>query len=96
MDELVLTIDRLRLTFANAAGHEHRVRAISARAAALMRELANQRLLEAGIDLEGLSTERIQAAPIEIDLRLTAEEQAARRIAMAALNALLLQLGIQE
>ena len=92
MDEMNLTIDRLTLTFAGAAGHEHRVRAISARAVAILQELAAQRLLAAGVDVDGRRLESIQPPPLRLDLTLTGDEEIARQLAMTIYRPLLLQL----
>jgi predicted dinucleotide-binding enzyme len=91
MDELALTIDRLNMTFAEASGHEHRVRAISARAAALLQELVGQRLLAAGIDLGSRRIDHLAAGPVELDLGLASDEEAARRVAVAVCEVLVLR-----
>jgi hypothetical protein len=87
-----LTIDLLRLNLENGDGHEHRVGPIAERAAALFAEKAALSLkLQASRSavFESLANE-----PIDLDLNVTSNEQAAGAIADAWLQALTLRLKI--
>jgi len=80
-----LKIERLRLNINNAAGHEHRIRPIALRAVALLAER-----LEGPSDLR-VSRDRwdtIAAEPINLQLNVMSDEQAANNIATAWANAL--------
>lgn len=77
-----LKIERLRLNIGNATGHEHRVEPIALRAVALLAER---------FDGPGLSRERfdtIAAEPVDLQLNVMSDEQAAEGIATAWANAL--------
>jgi hypothetical protein len=93
MPVLSLTIDRLALSLTVAAEHEHRARAIGARSAALLRQLAGQRLLEEGVKLDDRRVEAVWVPPLGLDLAAITDEEAATRIARAAYAALLLSLA---
>jgi hypothetical protein len=85
---LDLHIDRLSLTIANGAGHEHRVEPIAARAVALLGErldswLADRRAAPGPGAIEGL-----RAAPVSMDLGRLSDEAAADQLADALLAAL--------
>ena len=80
-----LKIERLRLNIDNAAGHEHRIHPIALRAVALL----TQRL----DGLDGLKVSRnrwdtIAATPVDLQLSVMSNEQAAEGIATAWANAL--------
>ena len=77
-----LKIDRLRLNIDNAAGHEHRLQPIALRAVALLAER-----------LDGLAVSRdrwdtIAGEPVDLQLNVMSDEQAADGIATAWANAL--------
>ena len=77
-----LDIANLRLTFRNAAGHEHRIASIAERAMALVAERMEQRV----------ATPSRQPAPAQLDLARTGDEQAARIVADMCMEALALRL----
>jgi hypothetical protein len=87
---LDLKIDRLILTIANGTGHEHRVGPIAERAVALFAE-GSLKLLERG---EGRSDifESLGGGSVDLNLNSTGNEQAARAIAKAWLQAIALKL----
>jgi len=81
-----LEIQNLRLTIQNAQGHEHRLAPIAERAMALLAERADEHWRTA-------ATRAGQpAAPLNLDLGHTGDEQAARLIADMCLEALALRL----
>jgi hypothetical protein len=87
---LDLKIDRLILTIANGTGHEHRVGPIAERAVALFAE-GSLKLLEreaAGSNLFG----SLDGGSVDLNLNSTGNEQAARAIAKAWLQAIALKL----
>jgi hypothetical protein len=86
---LDLKIDRLILTIANGAGHEHRVGPIAERAVALFAE-GSLKLLERG---EGRSDifESLGGS-VDLNFNSTGNEQAARAIADGWLQAMALKL----
>jgi hypothetical protein len=87
---LELKIDRLVLTIANGAGHEHRVRPIAERAAALLAEGSLKMLEREG----GRSDifESLDGGSVDLNLNSTGNEQAARAIADGWLQAMALKL----
>ena len=81
-----IKIDSLRITFENAAGHEHRLRPIAARAAAIFAERLS--------DCEGLrDMANLSASPVNVNLDVTTDEEAAYAISRAWLEALKLKLS---
>lgn len=91
-----LKIDRLSLRFENAGAHEHRLRAIAARAAALLGERLSERM-DGAIDQLGALDRPTSAVPLRINLDLLSDDQAAGRIAdawMTALDGLNLRIGV--
>jgi hypothetical protein len=92
MPSLDLNIDSLSLRIANAAGHEHRIRPIVARAAAIFAERTGAYCQEHGDIYRSKSVGSLSAAPINLDLRTITDEHAARDIARAWLHALTLNL----
>jgi hypothetical protein len=93
MHVLDLTIERLRLNVNGAAGHEHRIGPIAARAASLFAERLEARYSERFAQGPGL-IEGISAAPIRLDLNRMNDERAANYVADAWLEALALGLKI--
>jgi hypothetical protein len=89
-----LTIDRLRIRFEDVGGQEHRLKAISARSAAILQAMVQQRLVEAGIDVTGRHVADLAAGPVKADLARERDEVVARRLAEAAYLALTTALGI--
>src|SRR5215216_1546609 len=83
-----LKIERLRLNIGNAAGHEHRIQPIALRAVALLAERLDG---AGGIGANGLSRRQWDspnAAPLDLQLDLVSDEQAAEGIAGAWASAL--------
>ena len=83
-----LNVSRLALTVENCAGHEHRIRPIAARAAEIFSERISG--LYPSVDLAS-RTEYLDAliAPgLSLDLARTSDEQVAKQIAGAWLEAL--------
>jgi hypothetical protein len=92
MPRLDLNIDSLALRFANAAGHEHRIRPIVARAAAIFAERTDAYCQKHGDIYGNMSVGSLGAAPVNLDLRTITDEHAAHDIARAWLHALTLNL----
>jgi hypothetical protein len=92
MPRLDLNIDSLSLRLANAAGHEHRIRPIVARAAAIFAERTEVYCQENGDVYANKSVGSLNATPVDLDLRITTDEHAAQDIARAWLHALTLNL----
>lgn len=82
---LDMKIDCLQINMENAAGHEHRVRPIAARAAEIF---AGQLGSYSG----PYSMQVVRAAPVSVNLAATTDEHAARTIAGAWLAALAIKL----
>ena len=92
MSNLDLNIDSLALRFSNAAGHEHRIRPIVARAAAIFAERTDA-YCDSHSDAYGNKTvDALSAGQVNLDLRSTTDEHAAQDIARAWLHALTLNL----
>ena len=92
MPSVDLNIDSLSLRIANAAGHEHRIRPIVARAAAIFAEETEAYCQEHSDIYGNLNIESLSAAPVNLDLRTIKDEHAAHDIARAWLHALTLNL----
>ena len=80
-----LKIERLRLNIDNAAGYEHRIQPIALRAVAL---LAARLDGPHGIEVSRERWETIAAEPVDLQLNVMSDEQAAEGIATAWANAL--------
>jgi limonene-1,2-epoxide hydrolase len=91
MSMLDIQIDRLSLDVSGAEGHEHRIRPIAARAAAILAE----RLDESGDALAEQQQSRgtLRAPQARIDLARMTDEHAAQKIAQSWLATL--GLGMQ-
>jgi hypothetical protein len=81
-------ISRLALAFENSSGHEHRMQPIALRAAALLAEQFSARYDAEGQLSRSVYLDAITAPALSIDLDRTSDEQAARQIAGAWLEAL--------
>lgn len=92
---LDVTIDRLNLTVAGAAGHEHRLEPIAARAVALLGERLNRRINDGNAAPAGGAVETVSAPPVNLDLAASTDEDAASLLADALLAALTPQLDIR-
>lgn len=86
-----LKIERLRLNIANAAGHEHRIQPIALRAVALLAERLDEPHRIAASQWEALNAE-----PVDLQLNVMSDEQAAEGIASAWANALTARTGGQD
>ena len=87
---LDLEIDSLVLTITNGAGHEHRIGAISERAAALFAEGALKLLERESARSEKLDI--LEGGSLDLSLNSISNEQAARAIADGLLQAMALKL----
>jgi len=87
---LDLDISLLRLNIENVRGHEHRVQSIAVRAT----EILTTRLEEKYQDKDATKSQTPgpSAPTVSVDLSRTGNEQAARAIAVAWLDAITLQL----
>jgi hypothetical protein len=88
---LDLKIERLHIAVNDAAGHEHRISGIAERAAALFAEQIDIRY-GGGWSYPSRTVTSVQGQPVRLDLNRTSDEQAARSIAGAWLDALALRL----
>jgi hypothetical protein len=89
---LNLNIDSLTLSITNAEGHEHRIRPIVARAAAIFAERAEVYCEENPGVPGSRRLGSVTAAPMSVDLRKMTDEHAAHDIARSWLQALTLKL----
>ena len=80
---LDLKIDCIRLNIENAAGHEHRIQPITARAMSI---LAERWSVAGGGDSQDI--ENLSAPPIDLNLSSMSNEQAAQAIAGAIFEGL--------
>jgi hypothetical protein len=80
-----LKIDRLRLNIDNAAGHEHRLQPIALRAVALLASRLDGR---GGLEASRERWDTLAAQPVDLQLNVMSDEQAAESIATAWTNAL--------
>jgi len=78
-----LKIERLRLNIGNAVGHEHRIQPIALRAVALLADR-----LDGPHELTRDRWDTITAEPVDLQLNVMSDEQAADGIATAWANAL--------
>lgn len=85
-------VDLLSLSFGNVHGHEHRIRTIAARAAAIFAERVEVYCEQDPGASSSRNLERISAAPLSVDLTSMTDEQAAQRIAKSWLDAMALSL----
>ena len=82
---LDIKIESLKIRMENAAGHEHRIRPIAARAAELFAHHLDE--------YQGPhSVEALYASPVTVNLGVTTDEHAARMIARAWLETLAIKL----
>jgi hypothetical protein len=84
MSMLDIQIDRLSLDVSGAVGHEHRIRPIAARAAAILAE----RLDEQGDALQQAAGARMTGPRANVDLARMTDEDAAQKIAQSWMAAL--------
>ncbi len=92
---VALTVDRLQLTFSGALGHEHRVKAISARAAAILFELMEERDLALGMS-GALRLDRLATSSVAVELGRMPDEDIARLVAEAAYDSVAARLRLQR
>jgi len=89
---LDLKIDRLAVGFQGAEGHEHRIRPIASRAAAIFAERVEVYCGENRGASSARNLGSLSAAPLNVNLGTMTDEQAAQSIAKAWLDALALGL----
>jgi hypothetical protein len=89
---LDLKIDLHTMNVTNAAGHEHRIRPIAARAAALFAERLEESYAKNGGARGAAAIDNIAAPPLDLHLGGMSDEEAASKIANAWLEALALKL----
>jgi hypothetical protein len=87
-----LKIDQLRIEFQSAEGHEHRVRPIAARAAAIFAARLEDFCAGAPRQSGSRNLGTVKASPVDMDLRAMTDEDAAGSIASAWLDAVTLKL----
>lgn len=92
MGLLNLNIDSLALHITNVGGHEHRVRPIAARAAAIFAEKVPTYCRDEGLTSQAKNLGKVSASPVGIDLSTMTDEHAAQSIAFSWLDALKLRL----
>ena len=80
-----LKIERLKLNINNAVGHEHRLQPIAVRAVALLAERLDG---PQGLEVSRDRWNTIAAEPVDLQLNVMSDEQAADGIATAWANAL--------
>ncbi|HUZ03393.1 MAG TPA: hypothetical protein VMU89_23865 [Thermomicrobiaceae bacterium] len=91
---LELSIGQLDLELSGAAGQEHRVRDLTARALERLGELVGERwAVEQRLSVTR-SVDRLAVAPVGLDLARMSDEAAADALARAMLDALTARLGI--
>jgi hypothetical protein len=83
--KLEVGIGRLGLNLDNAAGHEHRIRRISARAAAIFAGRIDETLT--AHSLESSTMDHLSAPPVSLNLNRMSNEEAASAIAGAWMEA---------
>jgi hypothetical protein len=82
-----LTIELLRLTFANGAGHEHRIEPITRRAAAILAERLDERLAREPAAAPA-SADHLEVPALRVSLAAMCDDEVAHGIANAWLAAL--------
>jgi hypothetical protein len=87
-----IKIDVLRINMADAAGYEHRIRPIAARATTILLEGLSDKLEEWDDSQFAGNNKSVSAEPVNVELRGMTDEQAAHSIAGAWLSALALKL----
>ena len=92
MSQYDLSITSLALTINNAEGHEHRIRPIAARAAVIFAERLEGFYAEAPESSGSRNVSGVSASPVDVDLSTLTDEHAARSIASAWLEAVVLKL----
>lgn len=92
---LELIVDRLSLAVAGAAGHEHRLEPIAARAVALLGERLDRLLADGALRPAAGAAQALQAPPLHLDLAASTDEDAAGLLADALLAALASHIDIK-
>lgn len=90
---LDLKIEKLKLNIENAAGHEHRIEPIALRAVVLLAERMDGPRASA---LSQRQWEALSTEPVDLQLNVMSDEQAAEGIANAWANALTARTGGQD
>jgi hypothetical protein len=83
-----LKIERLRLNIANVAGHEHRLQSIALRAVTLLAAHLDGPQGIGGRAHSGRQWDALNTGPIDLQLNLMSDDQAAEGLAAAWVNAL--------
>ena len=84
-----INIERLSANIQNAAGHEHRLAPIAQRAASIFAARLQERVMGAGERAFRFSRiEFLAATPVDCNLHVMSNEQAANAIALAWFDAL--------
>jgi len=91
---LDLKIELLELNFENAAGQEHRIQPIAARAASILAERLDESWAEGKWEADALHMESLSAPPLSLNLHQASDEEAATEIARAWLDALAIHLEV--
>jgi len=82
-----VTIGSLQLQIVNAAGHEYRVDGIARRAATIFGERLSERYSTTEGVASSLHVAAVTASPVDLDLNHVSDDEAARQIASAWLDA---------
>ena len=91
---LDLKIDCLRLNIENVAGHIHRIRPITARAATIFTQRLNERWSDSRWASDSGGIDSFNVPPVHLNLNGMSNEQAAEAIASAWIEALALKLKL--
>ena len=91
---LDLKIARLNLNIESAAGQEHRIQPITARAMNILAERLDMRLTAEEQTIGSQNIERLSVPAMDLNLKQMSDEQAAGAIASAILEALALRLKV--
>ena len=87
-----IEIGRLNMKIENGAGHEHRIRPITLRAAGMFAASLNDRLGDFAHRPHPLRIGRLTAKPLDVHLGTMTDDQAAHAISSAWLETLSLRL----
>jgi hypothetical protein len=83
-----VTVEALTASVHNAAGHEHRLAPIAQRAASIFAERLQERTIKLGERAFPISRiDSLTAAPVDCNLHVMSNEQAATAIALAWFDA---------
>lgn len=91
---LDLDISFLRLNIDNASGHEHRIQSIAVRATEILTTRLEEKYKDKDVPKTSLTQSDVSAPTVNVDLNRTGNEQAARWVADAWLEAITLRLEV--